>query len=188
MVTGPRRRSTAPAFADSNNVYQSYFTTVLRPTIDRMLLDRRFSHGGWSGARRRILLWLAGALMALAAGTRSSAAMAPLATLIVLWVGRRRAGPAAAWLHFAAGGAITGAALMLPFFLMAPENFWFNVVSYHTLRDSGALLQALVYKAGFISRMVQAYFVVSALAVAAVLRPGREADKAEPLSGMRISG
>jgi hypothetical protein len=186
-LAGPRRREAALlAFAlIAVNVYQSYFTTVVKTySLTACCLTGGFlALAVGLERRRRILLWLAGALMALAAGTRSSAAMAPLATLIVLWVGRRRTGPTVAWLHFAAGGAITGAALILPFFLMAPENFWFNVVSYHTLRDSGALLQALVYKAGFISRMVQAYFVVSALAVAAVLRPGREADKAEPLSG-----
>lgn len=180
-LAGPRRREAALlAFAlVAVNVYQSYFTTVVKTySLTAFCLAGGFlALAGGLERRQRAKLWLAGALMALAAGTRSSAAMAPLAVLCVLWAGRRRAGLPAAWLHFLAGGAVAGAALMLPFFAMAPENFWFNVVSYHALRDPGTLLQALVYKAGFISRAVQAYFAALALAALAAMRLDRGPDK-----------
>ncbi len=173
-LAGPRRREAALlAFAlIAVNVYQSSFTTVVKTySLTAFCLAGGFlALAGGLERRQRAKLWLAGALMTLAAGTRSSAAMAPLAVLCVLWAGRRRAGLPAAWLHFLAGGAVAGVALMLPFFAMAPENFWFNVVSYHALRDPGTLLQALVYKAGFISRMVQAYFAALALLALAAVR------------------
>ncbi len=173
LVRVHRRETALLAFAlIAVNVYQSYFTTVVKTySLTALCLA-----GGFLALtlalerRRRAPLWLAGALMALAAGTRSSAAMAPLAVLCVLWAGRRRAGLPGAWLHFLAGGALAGTALMLPFFAMAPDNFWFNVVSYHALRDPGTLLQALVYKAGFLSRMVQAYFAALALLALAAIR------------------
>lgn len=193
-LAGPRRREAALlAFAlIAVNVYQNYFTTVVKTySLAACCLAGGFLALAWGlERRRRAPLWLAGALMALAAGTRSSAAMAPLAAMIVLWSGRRRAGLPAAWLHFLAGGALAGAALMLPFFAMAPENFWFNVVSYHALRDPGALLQALVYKAGFISRVVQAYFAALALLTIAAIRierPPAPPDQRADGAGVRLT-
>jgi hypothetical protein len=53
--------------------------------------------------------------------------------------------------------------------MMAPESFRFCVIEYHTLRTTGSLVQALIYKAGFLSRLLQGYFVAIAVWAGAVV-------------------
>ncbi|MFN2350317.1 MAG: ArnT family glycosyltransferase [Kiritimatiellia bacterium] len=155
------------------NVYQSYYTTVVKTySLTALLITGGFL--ALHTALRRQSgrpAWLAGILMALAAATRSSAAPALLLTLIVLWVGRK-AGPRL-WIHFAAAGLLTSIAVFLPFLAMAPESFWFHVVRYHTMREPGAW--AMVYKIGFLSRTIQAYFVPTVLACLCFIRPRKSA-------------
>jgi hypothetical protein len=107
-----------------------------------------------------------GFLMSLAAGARLSAGAALPAAGLYLLLLRRRLGDSR-WLFFGIGGALGLLAWAGPFARIAPEGFRFAMFEYHTGRVAGSLLGALVYKAGFVSRMVQAYFV-GALAVLAL--------------------
>jgi hypothetical protein len=123
----------------------------------------------FSGARAGWLACFAGGiLLAFAAGTRMSAGAAlPVAGLYLLFM-RRRFGDSR-WLSFGIGGVMGLCAISLPFLKMAPDSFWFGMFEYHSYRTAGGFLPSLVYKAGFISRFVQAYFLPVCLAAAIVL-------------------
>lgn len=154
----------------AGSVYQSYFTTVVKTYslcslfLVSGLLALSFSsvRAGW------LACFAAGILLALSAGTRLSAGVAlPVAGLYLLFM-RRRFGDSR-WLSFAAGGALGLCAVALPFLKLAPDGFWFGMFQYHSYRSAGGILPALIYKAGFISRFVQAYFLPVCLAAAIVL-------------------
>jgi len=53
---------------------------------------------------------------------------------------------------------------MLPFVVMAPDGVWFGLVEYHGSRKAGPGAMALLYKAGSVARLCQAYFVAIAAA------------------------
>ena len=91
----------------------------------------------------------------------------PLAGLFLLFH-RRRYGDSR-WLSFGIGGALGLAAIFLPFLSVARDGFLFGLFEYHTHRTAGGLLSGLVYKAGFISRFVQAYFLPACLVAGVVL-------------------
>jgi hypothetical protein len=154
------------------NVYHSYFTTVVKTYALCALL---FSAGFWAlaagAARARPWrLAAAGLLLALAAGVRLSVGAAlPVVFVALLW--RRSRGDA---LWFGAGAAAGLLAVFAPWLAMAREGFLFNIVEYHAGRQAGGLLAALVYKAGFVSRVVQACFLpcLLGLALAAAVRFG----------------
>lgn len=166
------------------NVFQSfYFATVKTYSLAAIFLLAGFlvlcramkSQSRWAAAG-------AGGLLCLAAGTRISSAVAiPVVCgclLVEAW--RRKSvrcegssgNPGGLWVWTAAGAAVVGAIVFLPFLLLAPQAFWFGVVEYHTARDPGGWLPLLAYKAGFVSRVVQDYFVALALGVGALVYRG----------------
>ena len=154
----------------AGNVYQSYFTTVVKTyslcaifLVGGLLaLSFARSRAGWMAC------FAGGILLALSAGTRMSAGVAlPVAGLYLLFM-RRRFGDSR-WLSFGIGGALGLCAISLPFLKLAPESFWFGMFEYHSYRTAGGIRPALVYKAGFISRFVQAYFLPVCLTAAIVL-------------------
>ncbi len=155
------------------NVYQSYYCTVVKTYA---LAGLALAGGLWllavaESRRSRWAAALAGAAVVAAAGTRSSIGVVAALAFAYLVLCARRLG-FHAWLWYALGSAAAGAIALLPFFLAAPEGFWFFVVKYHTLRESGGLGEMLAYKAGFLSRMVQAYFVAASAWAAIVLARG----------------
>jgi len=168
----------------SVNVYQSYFTTVVKTyslcSLFMMLglyaLTRWVVRGGGSQLRCAGWLALAGAGLAAAAGTRISSGI--LLPLVGLWL---LVQPARwgrwSWVWFGAGGGAALIIIFLPFYVVAPEGFRFGLIDYHTLREGGDGLAALVFKGGFISRLVQAYFVaiglLALMAIAKIARPFR---------------
>lgn len=159
------------------NVYQSYFTTAVK-TYALTALFLAIAFLLLAQVSRRAGAWAAGGagfLLALAAGTRLSAGTTlPVAGLWLL-INRRTLGDGR-WFAFGLGGLVGLGAWALPFVVMAPEGFRFAMFEYHTARSVGSLVSALAYKAGFVSRMVQAYFVAAlvmlSLITAAVLRIG----------------
>ncbi|MGQ9662293.1 MAG: hypothetical protein ACUVWX_08165, partial [Kiritimatiellia bacterium] len=157
------------------NVYQSYFTVVVKTyALAGLLLTAAFLALSFcEGRRGGLAAFGAGALSALAAGTRLSAVVAmPVIFIWLLLSSGRQARSVkkplvgshvhpAAW--FATGCAATLLVIFLPFALRAPEALYFGLVEYHAGRSAGGVLPALAYKAGFISRVVQAYFVAIGL-------------------------
>lgn len=108
----------------------------------------------WHGGGRRYAA-LAGALIALATATRLSAGALAPPLLVALWLERRRLPRVWGW--FAGGGLVAGVLVLLPFYLAAPEGVRFGLLEYHAGRDPGGALAMLVYKGGFIARVVRAY-------------------------------
>ena len=157
----------------AGNVYQSYFTTVVKTYslcslfLMAGLLVLSFADGRGGG----IASFFAGILLACSAGVRLSAGAVLLTAGLYLLCFRRRFGDSR-WLSFGIGGVLGLCAIALPFLKLAPDGFWFGVFEYHAQRSAGGLLPALVYKAGFISRFVQAYFLPVCLTAAVILFRG----------------
>jgi len=112
------------------------------------------------------LILAVAALIVLATGTRASAAIILPVIFVLLWLDRRRLA-FAGWIYFALGGAIAALLVFGPFLLECPHNFIFFTGRFHTLRHDGNLLSALIFKGGFTSRVLQAYFVCFGFWVAA---------------------
>jgi len=165
----------------AGNVYQSYFTTVVKTyALCSVFLVAGLLAASFARGRGGVpACFLSGLLLALAAGTRISAGAAMPVVGVYLLTQRKALGDAK-WLSFGVGGVLGLVGIGLPFFLMAPEGFRFGMFEYHTFRSAGGLLPALVYKAGFISRFVQAYYLAACLAVFVLLfRWFRPAEKPE---------
>lgn len=149
------------------NAYQTYFTTLVK-TYSLALLPLL---GGWlcwlRCARRGALGFAlaAGLLLALAAATRLSAGAALLTGGLGLLALRKSRGDRP-WIFFGVGGILGLGLAFGPFLLSAREGLFFGLLEYHAGRNPGDLAALLIYKAGFISRMVQAYFVAAVLGVA----------------------
>ncbi len=159
------------------NTYQSYFTTIVKTyALASLLLSLGFvALTGWSGRKGAGCAFLAGCLFALAAATRLSAGVvAPVALGVFAWrwIRGARAGaePDAdrrAFCGVLCGASLTTLLVFLPLAVQAPQALWFWLVEYHAGRQAGAGLTVWAYKAGFVSRMVQAYFVACSLFVVA---------------------
>ena len=167
------------------NVYHSYFTSVVKTySLSGLLLVLGFL--AVTGLRRDrtspLLAAAAGLALTLAAGTRVSAAVAVPIVFVVL-IARWRGLPAS-WFWFGAGAGTAGAVTFLLPLFTTPDTFMFALFGYHSYREAGGLLSGLVYKAGFVSRLVQAYFVAvllgTGVALARLLRvaPRDSADAA----------
>lgn len=150
------------------NVYQSYFTVVVKTyslcalllAVSLLLLHMALNR------RNLLLVFVAAFAMTLAGGTRISAGAAVAVSGFWLLACRRRLGDAT-WMAFGVGAVAAAGLLFGPWLMMAPEGFLFGVVEYHSARTAGGVMQALVYKAGFLSRVVQAYYLAILLGVAA---------------------
>ena len=81
-------------------------------------------------------------------------------------------------------------AIFLPFIFSAPEAFRYFVLDYHSAREAGTWAARLLFKAGCLSRLAQAYFVALAATVAlAVWRVARAdglADRHEAFLAARL--
>ncbi|MBI2439939.1 MAG: hypothetical protein HYV35_01055 [Lentisphaerae bacterium] len=154
----------------SVNVYQSYFFTVVKTySLTALLLLAGFLALVEGQSRRRAwLIFLAGIFMAMAAGARSSAGVVLPIVFFYLLLVRRQVG-ALAWLYFGLGATLAAAGVFLPLLILAPEAFLYWVIKFHTLRHSGSCLMTLVYKVGFLSRVLQAYFVAFGLGIAIIV-------------------
>lgn len=151
------------------NVYQSYFTVVVKTysLCALFLTSGMLVLAAGYNSRRLLACFASGVLLALAAGTRISAGIAlPVVFLFLLFWGWRT--DWRSWFVFGLGGGLGLLAVFLPLFIAAPDGFVFGVLQYHTLRTPGSLAYQLVLKAGFLSRWVQAYMVASVLAVALI--------------------
>lgn len=163
------------------NVYQSYFCTVVKTYSPAILfLAGAFLalHSALVG-RRRLATVLAAGLLVIAAGARSSAAIILPVIFILLWLQRKQLN-FAAWLYFALGGVLAALLVFGAFLLQCPDNFIYFVMRYHTLRHEGGLLNALVFKGGFLSRLLQAYFVCFVVWVAAMVLKLSSTSRAGP--------
>jgi hypothetical protein len=146
------------------NAYQAYFFTVVKTYALTALLVAAGLLLLLEAARGRLLpAAAAGVCLTLAAGTRLSAAFLLPVLFVYLAVERRRIGwrPCAC---FAFGGAVTAVLLFGPFLVLAPDGLWFGLVEYHGSRAGGG--SALLYKAGSVARLLQAYTVAAVVAVA----------------------
>jgi hypothetical protein len=168
---GWRRHAALAAFAlVAVNVYQSYFTTVVKTYA---LCALFLAAAAWlltmAASRRGMWACFAGGmLLALAAGTRISAGAAlPVVFIGLVWQYRLKGW--LRWFLFGAGGGLTLLAVFLPFLVGATDGFVFGVLQYHTFREAGSAVYQAVLKAGFISRFVQAYFVATLLVLMMIL-------------------
>jgi len=152
------------------NVYQSYFTAVVKTySLCALLLTTGMLvlAAGYN-SRRLLSCFISGILLALAAGTRISTGIAlPVVFLFLLFWGWRT--DWRSWFAFGLGGGLGLLAVFLPLFLAASEGFIFGVLQYHTLRAPGSIVYQMVLKAGFLSRWVQAYMIASVLAAALIV-------------------
>jgi len=154
----------------SCNVYQSYFTTIVKSySLAAAFLCAGFLALSFSRTERA--LWasgLSGFFLACAAGSRlSTGAVLPIVGLYLIWQ-HRFLGHSWSWFVFGTVGAFTLAGIFLPWFVLAPEGFLFGML-LHTNRYAGSFLTALLLKAGFVSRCVYAYYVPVVAAAAAGL-------------------
>ncbi|MCE9616318.1 MAG: hypothetical protein K8T26_18760 [Lentisphaerae bacterium] len=175
----PAQAALATLYLAGVNVFQSYFTTIVKTyALTALLLLLGFlCLTAVLGRRGRLAATAAGALLMLAAATRISAVMALAATGLALLLAhdldRRSAWIRAAW--FAAGAGLTGCAVFLPFLVAAPDSLWFCLVQYHAGREVAGLLPWLAYKGGFVARLCLAYAVAAGVAVALFARLGAAA-------------
>ena len=165
------------------NVYQSYFTTIVKTygLCSFLLMGGFFAltFRRWHGPV------LAGVLMALAAGTRlSTGIVLPITGIWLIGQRERRW----AWLWFGMGGGLTLLAVFAPFFVSAFEQTRFGLFGYHSGRDPGGIKALLVLKMGFISRVVQAYFVFTALLLATICWHPRQYERNSGMHLMWICG
>ena len=172
LASPGQRRLTAAVcfFLALVNVYQIYFCTVVKTySITLLFLTGSFLVLHYALTHRNgLLTMLSAALMVLAAGTRTSAAVVLPLVLGLLWLERRKLN-FRGWAYFILGGIIASVFIIGPFLLQSPFNFIFFTSRFHTLRYDDNLLSALIFKAGFISRVLQAYFVCFVFWVAALV-------------------
>lgn len=145
------------------NVYQSYFTTIVKTySLCAFFLTAGFVALSYTQGRRgMIAAVLSGILLALAACTRLSAGVVlPVVGLWLIW--NRAKVVRLAWVMFGIGGGLTLLVGLVSFFWVAPENTQFALFGYHAGRSPGGLTQLIALKVGFVSRCVQAYFVLTA--------------------------
>lgn len=171
-MAAPGRKKTAALLAfilAAVNVYQSYFCTIVKTySLCALLIVLGFLC--LAGVRRRygaLYAMASGMFLVLAAGTRISAGIIlPIAFLFLVF-GRKSSG--LAWFWFGLGAGLTTCAVFIPFLVAARENLIFGVVQYHAGRTVSGVAAQAVYKAGFVSRVVQGYSVAIGLFAALML-------------------
>ena len=152
------------------NMYHSQFTTIVKTyaLTNLLIAGGLLLFARASGGRRPVAGVLAGLLLAAAACTRLSAGVL-LPVVVLCGLLSRSLRPSRAWLAVAVGGAAGLGMILGPFFSMAPESIWFHLVQFHGGRSAGSGAAILLYKAGFLSRFVLGYFVLSACVIAVLL-------------------
>ena len=170
------------------NVYQSYFTTVVKTySLSSLFLCGGLVLLSFVGARRGFFAAMgAGFLLACAAATRISLGITLALGGFYLLLCRKRL-KSWAWLDYGVGGLLGLALTLLPFMTLGKEGFIFGVLKYHSLRESGPLLMQLAYKIGCLSRLAQAYFPAAVgglalfiLACRHLARRGRPPEGVDP--------
>lgn len=145
------------------NVYQSYFTSIVKTySLCSLLLVGGFLALSYANRKMgRIIGFsaLSGLLMSAAAGTRFSAGAAMAVTGFYLLFRCRLKGWKH-WVAYGAGGLVGLLALYAPYIMNALDGVKFGLLEYHTLRSPGSLMESLVFKAGFVSRFVQGYYLI----------------------------
>ena len=141
------------------NVYQSYFTTVVKTySLASLFLGAGLLALAFVGPRRGFRAAVAsGFLLACAAATRISLGAALALGGLYLLACRRRL-RSWAWLDFGLGGLLGLAVTLLPFMALGRDGFRFGVIEYHSLREAGPWLAQIAYKVGCLSRLAGAYF------------------------------
>jgi hypothetical protein len=145
------------------NVYQSYFTSVIKTySLTALFIVAGALVLSWVGGRGGV--WaagFAGVLFALATGTRVSTVMVlPVVGLYLLW--RKQELKPWCWLAFGVGATLGIVCVFAPWLVMCGEQFRF-ALNFHTARAGEPFTGAMLLKAGFLSRTVNAYFVTFAL-------------------------
>lgn len=147
------------------NVYQSYFFVIVKTyaLAGLFLVCSFLALSFCKGSRGYLLAFLSGVFMSLAVATRLSAiAVIPAVLLVyIIYILRGKGDSShlktAIWV--AVGALLTGLLVFLPFLIKAPEATLFGLVEYHAGRKSGGLFKVLAYKAGFVARLLNVYFV-----------------------------
>ena len=166
------------------NVYQCYFFSVVKTYSMAALFFTAGLICLVKASRKRSFpaSCLTALFLVLATGCRLSVGLAlPLVGLYLLSQ-RKRIGNEN-WVIFGISGMFALMLLWVPFLTMAQEAFVYGVFKYHTLRDPAGA-NPLIMKAGFISRVVQAYFV--AFLLSPLLLGCRCRKKGEPPAGEAI--
>lgn len=152
------------------NVYQSYFTTIVKTYgLCAFFLIAGFVALSYAYTKRGAMasFW-GGFLLALAACTRLSAGIALPIVGVWLIINRKKVFPFS-WVAFGLGGGFILLIGLVSFFALAPENAHFALFGYHAGRSPGGIMELFALKAGFVSRFVQAYFLLSAGCVTAFI-------------------
>lgn len=136
----------------------SYFTAIPKTYA----LSGVFIAAGFFvlSGRRPWRFELCGVLLALAAGTRLSLGILLAVVGFGLLSAFRREGYRFAWLRFGLAGGTTLLLLFAPFVVLATDGLLFSQ-HYHAARGDTSLLNWLVLRAGFVSRLLQGYFTLT---------------------------
>lgn len=171
-LASPGRRSLASFVAFvlvGVNVYQAaFFSSVKTYALCSLFLTCGLAvliDSARRASRSRLGFFTAGLLLGVAAGTRLSAAgTVPVAALwlLVTGAGRERAVSVGV---FVLGAFLAAVGIFGPFAVGAPDALMFGLFQYHAGRSVGGIA-SVAYKAGFLSRVVHAYFVPACVAVA----------------------
>lgn len=129
----------------------------------------------------------AGALLALAAGTRLSLGILLAVVGIGLLGLRRRPGFGWAWLRFGLGGGLGLATLYGPFVALAPDGLLFSQ-TYHASRVDAPFLQWALLRAGSLSRLLQGYFMMVVAAGVALAAGRRSGFRPVPVFWLALAG
>lgn len=176
------------------NLYQVYFTTIVKTyalaavcmLAGLVLLERTLGaiaeHENRFVGRVFGASCAGGALLALAAGSRLSAAFllpACWLPLAVRWIRAGRPQGLGSWLLGMLVGGTLGIGIVFgPFLLLAPHGLQFGLLTYHAGRAAETPFALLAYKGGFVLRLAQAYWP---LLVAAALLPWGGRNREEKL-------
>ena len=192
MRAGPRQAQRFTAglcfILVSMNVYQSYFTTVVKTyALSSLFLGSGLAMLSFVGPRRGFRAATgAGFLLACAAATRISLAPALALGGLYLLLCRKRL-RAWAWLDYGLGGLL-GLAVPLLMAVVGWDGFRFGVLEYHSLRESGPLLAQIAYKAGCLSRLAQAYFPAAAIGLGLLVLAFRHLLRRDRAAGIDPDG
>ncbi len=156
------------------NVYQSYFTTLVKTyALSSLFLSAGLLALAFIGPKRGFrAAVLGGFLLACAAATRISLGAGLALGGLYLLIFRKRL-KTWAWLDFGLGGMLGLAVTMLPFMMMGRDGFRFGVIEYHALRESGPVFAQIAYKVGCLSRLAQAYFPAAIGGLSLLILAGR---------------